>query len=267
MTHRRSQGRLRHRTSTGAEQTSADGQIGVLMRVIRGISSAAVATFLSISLGPTIAADGAGSKVLDLELNEAHGASVAHDTSGLHHNGDIGSHLVMNGAYGRWDRHSPAEHVFYGSRHLIVVPDAADHSLDPGTADFSVEIRFRTRESFGNVIQKGQATSQGGEIKFQIPGGRLTCMFKTSTGRATAGTGHLRLNDNKWHVVRCDRTSASVTMYVDGERISRSNHATGSLDNKKPWSIGGKLACGPQSGADSCDYFHGDIDYVRITKG
>jgi hypothetical protein len=237
------------------------------MRVIRGVAAAAVATLLSISLGPTIAADGAGSKVLDLELNEARGASVAHDTSGLHHNGDIGSHLVMNGSYGHWDRHSPAEHVYYGARHLIVVPDAADHSLDPGRGKFSVEIKFRTHESFGNVIQKGQATSHGGQVKFQIPGGRLTCMFKTSTGTATAGTRDLRLIDIKLHVVRCDRTPTSVTMYVDGDRISRSKHATGNLDNNKPWTIGGKLNCGPGAGADSCDYFAGDIDYVRITKG
>jgi hypothetical protein len=33
------------------------------------------------------------------------------------------------------------------------------------------------------------------------------------------------------------------------------------------WTIGGKLDCGPGSGADSCDYLAGDIDYVRIFKG
>jgi Laminin G domain len=239
------------------------------MRVLRSFAAATAATLVSIpfALLGTVPADGAGSKVLDLELNEARGATVARDTSGLHHNGSIGSHLVMNKSFGHWDRHSPAEHVFYGSRHLIVVPDASDHSLDPGRGKFSVEIRFRTSERFGNVIQKGQATTPGGQVKFQIPGGKLTCMFKTSSGVATAGTRELRLNDNRWHVVRCDRTPSSVTMYVDGERVSRTNHATGNLDNTKPWAIGGKLDCGPTSGADSCDYFAGDIDYVRLTKG
>ena len=237
------------------------------MHVFARVAAVLAATLLSVPLGSSVTADGAASKVLDLELNEAHGATVAHDTSGLHHNGDIGSHLVMNGQYGHWDRHSPAEHVYYGARHLIVVPDAADHSLDPGSGNFSVEIRFRTDDSFGNVIQKGQAASSGGQVKFQIPGGRLTCMFKTPSGTATAGTRQLRLNDNQWHVVRCDRTPTSVTMYVDGDRISRTNHATGTLDNAKPWTIGGKLNCGPGAGADSCDYFPGDIDYVRITKG
>src|SRR3954454_13327895 len=239
------------------------------MRATRLFAAAAAAAVLSLPLTfatTSVTASGAGSTVLDLELNEPRGATVAHDSSGLGHNGKIGSHLVMNGSYGHWDLHLPAEHVFYGAKHLIVVPDAADHSLDPGTGNFSVEIRFRTHESFGNVIQKGQAGSPGGEVKFQIPGGRLTCMFKTASGRATAGTRQLRLNDNAWHVVRCDRTRTSVTMYVDGSRVSRTNHITGDLDNSKPWTIGGKLCCGPTSGADSCDYFAGDIDYVRIMK-
>ena len=243
------------------------------MRVLRCVAAAAAAMLVTVPVGlvglvgTASTAAGAGSKVLDLELNEARGATVARDTSGLHHDGSIGSHLVMNGQFGRWDRHSPSEHVFYGSKHLIVVPDAADHSLDPGAGNFSVEIRFRTHENFGNVIQKGQATSPGGQVKFQIPGGKLTCMFKTASGTATAGTGDLRLNDDQWHVVRCDRTRTSVTMFVDGTRVSRTNHTTGSLDNTKPWTIGGKLDCGPASGADSFDYFAGDIDYVRITKG
>ena len=237
------------------------------MRVIRGVAAIAAATVLSISFGPSVVADGAGSKVLDLELNEAHGAKVAHDSSGLGHDGEIGSHLVMNGSYGHWDRHSPGAHTYFGARHLIVVPDAPDHSLDPGSGKFTVEIRFRTHESFGNIIQKGQSKAKGGQVKFQIPGGRLTCMFKTASGRATAGSRKLRLNDNNWHTVQCVRTPTAVTMFVDGRRVSRTNHATGNLDNSKPWTIGGKLNCAPGSGADSCDYFAGDIDYVRLTKG
>jgi hypothetical protein len=237
------------------------------MAVIRTAALAVAATIAAVSFGPLLVAGGASSTVLDLELNEARGAKVAHDSSGLRHNGQIGAHLTMNGRFAHFDRHRPGAHTYFGKAHLIVVPDAGDHSLDPGRGKFSVEIRFRTHDSFGNVIQKGQAKSPGGQIKFQIPGGRLTCMFKTSSGTATAGSRQLRLNDGKWHVVRCDRTSTSVTMYVDGKRISRTNHATGNLDNNKPWTIGGKLNCGPASGADSCDYFPGDVDYVRLTKG
>jgi hypothetical protein len=231
--------------------------------VVVGVAAALV-SLSAMSTGAV--ASGAG-YVLDLELNEPAGATVAVDSSGLGHDGAIGSHLIMNGAYADWDRHLPAEGIYYGYDHLIAVPDAADGSLDPGTGNFSVEFAFRTKEKWGNLIQKGQAATRGGQVKFQIPGGRLTCMFKTSSGTATAGSRQLLLNDGKWHDVRCVRTTSAVTMFVDGDRVSRTNHSTGALDNTKPWTIGGKLNCGPESGADSCDYFAGDIDFVRITKG
>jgi hypothetical protein len=218
---------------------------------------------------PVMTADAATTTVLQLELNDRAGATVARDSSAGGHDGAIGSHVVMNGSFADWDRHSPAEGVYYGARHLVTIPDAADGSLDPGSGKFSVEIRFRTSDNFGNIIQKGQATTVGGQVKFQIPRGKLTCMFKTPTGTATAGSGTLLLNDNRWHTVLCKRTPTAVTMFVDGERVRRVNHATGTLDNKKPWTIGGKLNCDASagSGADSCDYFAGDIDYVRMTKG
>lgn len=241
------------------------------MRRFRVFSATAIAAIATGGLMnvPTTGAQAAGNTVLDLQLNESSGATVAHDASVFDHDGAIGSHLVMNGTYAHWDRHSPGEGVYYGAKHLITIPDAADGSLDPGNGNFSVEIRFRTKENFGNVIQKGQSHTVGGQVKFQIPGGRLTCMFRTPQGIATAGSGAKLLNDNVWHTVRCDRTPSSVTMYVDGVKVSRNNNATGTLNNTKPWTIGGKLNCdtGGGSTADSCDYFAGDIDYVRMTKG
>jgi Bacterial Ig-like domain/Concanavalin A-like lectin/glucanases superfamily len=223
---------------------------------------ASVATLVG-SIGAASAA-GTGS-VLDLELNDSVGATAAVDTSGLGHPGAVGSHLVMNGSYAHFDRHSPSEGISYGLAHLITVPDAADGSLDPGSGNFSVEIRYRTKESFGNVLQKGQATSVGGQVKLQQPKGKLTCMFKTPQGTATAGSGATPLNDNLFHTVRCDRTPTSVTMYVDGVQTGKVNHVTGTLDNKKPWTLGGKPEC--DGTTVTCDYFSGDIDYVRLTKG
>jgi hypothetical protein len=215
--------------------------------------------------------------VLDLELNgvpSPQNSGTVPDTSGMGHDGRLGpdstAHLGFNGSSVFFDRHVPTNGFFIpDGNHLITVPDAADGSLDPGTGNFSVIIRYRTKEKFGNVIQKGQATTAGGQVKFQQPKGKMTCMFKTPTGTATAGSGTTPLNDNLFHTVRCDRTPTSVTMWVDGVRTGRVNHTTGNLDNKKPWSIGGKLDCDTVagSGADSCDYFSGDIDYVRIIKG
>ncbi len=238
-------------------------------RATTGKIATALSACALLALVRLASADAASITVLDLKLNEVGGAVTASDTSGLSHNGVIGSHLTMNGAFADWDRHPPGEGVYYGSSHLITVPDAADGSLDPGTGNFSVEMRFRTKENFGNVIQKGQARTVGGQVKFQIPNGKLTCMFKTPDGTATAGSGTTLLNDKLWHTVRCDRTPTSVTMYVDGVRTGRANRVTGNLNNTKPWTLGGKLNCDPASGslADSCDYFAGEIDYLTMTKG
>jgi hypothetical protein len=214
-------------------------------------------------------APASGVTTLDLELNEPAGATVAQDDSGFGHAGAIGSHIKMNGSYADWDRHSPTAGIFYGADHLLVVDDAPDGSLDPGTGNFSVELRYRSTDKFGNVIQKGQARSVGGQVKFQQPKGVLSCMFRSPTGVAAIGS-KTPLNDGQWHVVRCDRTPTDVTMYVDGVFRNRIAHATGNIDNTKPWTLGGKLDCDtsdPNTGADSCDYFPGDIDYVRITKG
>jgi hypothetical protein len=226
---------------------------------------AAALSGCALALTATGTGQAASTQVLFLKLNESAGATSARDASGQGHHGRIGSHVRMNGTFADWDRHPPSEEVSYGLKHLITVPDAANGSLDPGRGNFSIQMRFRTTDSFGNILQKGQATTPGGQVKMQIPKGRLTCMFKTAAGTATAGSGKVPLNDGDWHVVRCVRTPTSVTMYVDGVRAGRTNHDTGTLNNTKPWSIGGKAQC--NGSPVSCDYFAGEIDYVIFTKG
>jgi hypothetical protein len=205
------------------------------------------------------------SSVLNLQLDEPTGSGTAVDSSGLGHDGAIGSHVLMAGGFAHFDRHPPGEGIPYGLAHLITVPDALDGSLDPGSGSFSIEIRYRTKENFGNVLQKGQSRTVGGQVKLQQPRGKLSCMFKTPQGTATAGSGTTPLNDNVFHTVRCERTPTSVTMYVDGVRTGRSNRTTGTLNNTKPWTIGGKSEC--DAVLVTCDYFAGDIDYLTLTKG
>ena len=228
----------------------------------------AVAALASLVLAAP-AAQAAPVNVLDLELNDPAGSTVAVDSSGMGHNGAVGSHIRLNGSYGTWDRHDPASTTYYGANHLIMIPDAADGSLDPGTGNFVVEFRYRTTVKFGNVIQKGQATTAGGQVKFQQPGGYMSCMFKSPTGQA-AIKATKPTNDGQWHVFRCERTPTQVSIYIDGVFNARIRHTTGDINNKKPWTIGGKFDCDtsdPTVGADSCDYWAGDMDWVHITKG
>ena len=144
--------------------------------------------------------------------------------------------------------------------HLVRVAHRA--ALNPGTRAYAVEIRMRTTNSFGNLIQKGQAGTAGGFFKLQQPNGKVSCLFRGSAGSSTASSGSVRVNDGAWHTVRCERTSASVVMTVDGVVTGRNTNPTGSTANNKPLVIGGKLNCDQVN--TTCDYFAGDIDYVKL---
>lgn len=239
------------------------------------LAAAGIASVMCLAIAPidanATAAPAALAPVttLDLELNEPAGSTVAQDSSGMDHDGAIGSHIKMNGQWGTWDRHDPGAGIYYGAAHLLMIPDAPDGSLDPGTSNFTIEIRYRSTAKFGNMIQKGQSGTVGGQVKFQQPKGVMGCMFKSPTGRATT-TSKTPLNDGQWHVIRCTRTPTMVEMYVDGVFRSRTRNSTGNINNNIAWTIGGKFNCdtsNPDTGADSCDYFPGDIDYVKFTKG
>jgi hypothetical protein len=145
------------------------------------------------------------------------------------------------------------------------VPDAADGSLDPDSGNFSVELRYRTKHSFGNVLQKGQATTYGGQVKFQQPRGKMSCMFKTPQGTATAGSGN-HPAERRQLAHRALRPHPDLGHHVR----RRSQDRTQQQAHRNPEQ---QQALGPrrqgqlQRHTVTCDYFAGDIDYVKLTKG
>lgn len=199
------------------------------------------------------------------QMNEGPGARVMVDSSGHGLNGVIGSHVqtgvaLTGGGTGYRFPYIKPNTPPPDPEHIVTVPN--DSRLNPGTGDFAVELRMRTTHSFGNVIQKGQAGSKGGYWKFQQPSGKITCLFRGSLGSSTGTSGTVRVNDGNWHTVRCERTSAMVTMWVDGVQTSRNRNATGTIANTRPVTIAGKGNCDQVT--ITCDYFSGDIDYVKI---
>jgi hypothetical protein len=114
----------------------------------------------------------------------------------------------------------------------------------------------------GASVQEGTALP-GGYWKFQQPSGKIACLFRGSGGSSTASAGStVRVNDGNWHTVRCERTSSMVTMIIDGVVTGRNRNATGNISNTRPVTIAGKGNCDQVE--ITCDYFSGDIDYVRI---
>jgi hypothetical protein len=137
-----------------------------------------------------------------------------------------------------------------------------DNRLNPYGHDFAVTLRFRSKYD-GNIVQKGQATSAGEYWKVETHGS-TTCTFKGSAGMAAVGTNQLRLTDNRWHTVRCERNGNTVSMTVDGKPVDKRIRATGVIANNLPLTVGGKRTCSATGSPVSCDYFVGEIDRVQI---
>ncbi|HZJ04174.1 MAG TPA: LamG-like jellyroll fold domain-containing protein [Nocardioidaceae bacterium] len=162
-----------------------------------------------------------------------------------------------------WPRRPPAVPPVEPYR-IIQVPDHNELDLNVASETYTVELRYKTREKFGNIVQKGQAQARGGQFKIQNPQGRPSCLFNGSLGRG-ATRAKVALNDNEWHVLTCVRSETKVEMFVDGVFQNRKVGRTGTINNKVPVTIGGKINCDQVE--TTCDYFSGDIDYVKMSIG
>lgn len=206
--------------------------------------------------------------VAQWEMNEAPDAPrVMTDSGTAGVDGHVGDEVLMGVTYDgatayrfpRLQPNTPPAHP----EHLVTVTDTP--FLDPGDASFyAIEIRYRTTNKFGNLIQKGQSATKGGQFKIQLPKGRPSCYFKGPLGRVGTG-GPSPLNDGQWHVLRCEHTATATTFFVDGVQVGRKRGSTGPIDNTLPLTIGGKPNCDQIT--ITCDYFGGDVDYVHIEKG
>lgn len=205
--------------------------------------------------------------IVDWQMNEPSGSTVMLDSSGNGIDGAIGGAVItgatFDGATGyRWPFASPTLPPAKPER----VIEAYDDRLNPEAGDYAVTLRYRTTQPFGNIVQKGQGGAKGGYFKIENPAGILTCVFR---GVDDAGN-FLRkevnsgtpLNDGQWHTARCERTASQLTLTVDGSLVAASNGRTGTISNPRPISIAGKVNCDQVT--ITCDYFTGDIDYIRI---
>jgi hypothetical protein len=203
-------------------------------------------------------------------MNEPRGANVLTDATSHHINGQIGRDIVTGyhrrGATGYHWPYRPPTRPPADRQRLVKVWDSR---LNPLSRLYAVTIRFRTTRAFGNLIQKGQAGAPGGYWKFQMPRGRVTCLFRGVVNGHRHGkavnSGSRKLNDGRWHTVTCKRTHKGLVMRIDHKRTRRAIGWTGRIENSVPLTIGGKYNCDQKR--ITCDYFTGAVDFVRIRVG
>ena len=70
------------------------------------------------------------------------------------------------------------------------------------------------------------------------------------------------LSNGAWHIAQCARTANALTLTIDGTVVATAHGSTGNISNTRPISIAGKLNCDQVK--TTCDYYTGDIDWVRI---
>ena len=211
--------------------------------------------------GVGVAAAGAASATATTTVglwnfNERSGPAV--DSAGSQQNGTVGRLVQRTGSVYRF---STGTTLPAADREVIIGDNSV---LDPGAGDFAVTVRFKTARAASNVTQKGQATTPGGYWKVEIHNGLGTCLFKDSAGRQRAVLSTSRVDNGVFHTVRCDRTSSKVWITVDGKVQKTIVGATGTISNSLEMAIGGKSRCNPPN--VGCDFFAGDIDYVRVQK-
>ncbi|MEU0155582.1 PKD domain-containing protein [Micromonospora fulviviridis] len=230
-----------------------------------GVAALFVATGVALGAAPAQAT--ATRTVAFWSMDEPAGSTVLKDSSGNGRNGATGAEVVTGVRYAGATGHRFATHLptdqEYVPGHVNLVPHSTEFNPDAG--DFSFTIRYRTTYSFGNILQKGQGATVGGYWKFEAPGGKPKCLFRGGDGASRTGYTDVSIADGQWHTVTCNRTSTYVEMYVDGVRTSRLTGPTGTIANNWQLSIGGKSQC--DGVKVTCDYFAGDIDYVKILKG
>jgi hypothetical protein len=195
-------------------------------------------------------------------MNEPPGANFMIDSKGSH-DGTIGDEVitgVVDGAVTgyRWPGPDPGVE---DAQRLVEV----DGGLNPGRRPYRVTIRFKTTDNNFNIIQKGQALTNGGMWKIEMEGGRANCLFRGAAGRAGIGSAQsLTLTDGEWHTIRCERLRRSVRIIVDDHAPRSQARRTGRIANSFPVVIGGKSNCNPPN--TSCEYYRGMLDRVVIRR-
>jgi hypothetical protein len=243
------------------------------MKANRAVTSvvAAATALLVVAVGGSRAGAAEPEVVADWQLNESSSATDLADSSGNGVTGRIGTSVDTGVSSGGATVHR-FNHIGTGDpadpERTHTVGDRPE--LDPGAGDntFVVTIRYKATYTGRNMVQKGQSNTVGGMWKVEFEGGtgRARCLFRGANGATTVISSKGKASgDGLWHTLRCEKNAKGSTMTLDGVAQSRGTVVVGTLDNRSNLTIGGKGNC--DNVTISCDYYVGEIDYIRIERG
>jgi hypothetical protein len=190
-------------------------------------------------------------------MNEPPGTGVMHDDSGNDNDGTWEDITATGSAY-----------KFNGVSSRVIVPD--DPTLDPGSADFSYTVRFKTSTVPDDVVgdfdllRKGLSSNSGGYYKAELfpnsanTAARPLCQAAGSSGTAKL-VGGVNLADGAWHVITCEKKAQAFNLRLDGALILSKSVVIGSISNGAPLTVGAKSNGG--------DWFKGSMKMATLVVG
>ena len=181
-------------------------------------------------------------------MDETSGGTMT-DSTGSHpgtlHTVTLGETGVSGKAYGF-------------KKSYVAIPNAKD--LNAYNRDVHIAFSMKTTTvplvPDYDLFRKGEAgATPNYEYKVEMqPDGSVTCYFKGTLGSVTA-TSRPGLQDGQWHDIRCEKTSSSVVLTVDGVKTIKPK-TIGSIYNGLDMIIGAY---------PTGDYYEGLMDEVSFT--
>jgi hypothetical protein len=189
-------------------------------------------------------------------LDERSGNTVT-DSSGLGNNGTSQNVTQNLDGFNAETNLLDRAYGFDGTSSRITVP--ASDSLVPGTRDITLSLYFRSTFHAGNGDFDWDMVKKGGykiEIYKQKQMEQARCAFTGSASKIDFQDGPT-LTDGLWHHVVCKKTSAGVTLTVDGISYPMRPGNVGTVKKGNDLTIGW----------DQTDFFHGTLDNLQIDFG
>jgi hypothetical protein len=186
-------------------------------------------------------------------MNETNGTDML-DSTGIH----LGKmHNVTLGGAGRQSSDG-TDYSFNGHSSYVSIP--SDGDLNAGDSDVHIAFNLKTSSVPAkpdyDLFRKGQAPGPEYKVELQ-PNGQVSCHFKGDRATGVTVQAGPDLHDGRWHEIKCERLSSSVSLTVDGVTYSKSR-SVGYISNDFD------VIVGAYPGGD---FYKGEMDELNFSIG